>query len=109
MEWEKLETLADGWNSYSAKAPSKLAIANAKEFVSLAPEPDRIEPSAMGGVGVTFKNDSRKVYVEFYNNGTAHSLFCDREVDDMDTYPVPTNTDGYRAIIDGMKGYLNEE
>ena len=74
-EIDALKQLPHGWDSYSAAPPSRVAVKNAKALVieagKLGAEPERVEPSAMGGVGVTFSAGRREVVVEFYNNGTA--------------------------------------
>jgi hypothetical protein len=73
MNWEtKIEwmrTLQKGWNSYKADPPSKEALALAVQMLEIMPEADRVEPSAMGGVGITYRNLRRKAYVETYNTG----------------------------------------
>jgi hypothetical protein len=107
---DQLEKLKDGWDSYSAPAPQSAAIENAKSLVAEAEqldvEPERIEPSAMGGVGVTFSAAGREVVIEFYNKGTAHALFSEDSTGDMSTRPVQTNQNGYRVIIDEVQKYL---
>ena len=55
--------------------------------------PDRLKPSVVGGIGVTFKINDRKCYVEFYNNGTVYALFSDG-LSDPETYQIrPTAQD----------------
>ncbi len=99
-----------GWNSYSAPAPTAAAIENAKVLVGEAGVgdtiPDRVEPSAMGGVGVAFAAGTREVVVEFYNNGTAHALFADNATEVMDTQSVKPTVDGYRSFLVEVRQYL---
>jgi hypothetical protein len=87
-----------------------VAIENAKVLVKQAYAndsiPERVESSAMGGVGVTFSSGNREVVVEFYNNGTAHALFSDDATQEMDTQPVSPHTDGYRVLIEEVRRYL---
>jgi hypothetical protein len=113
---EKLDglvSLKDGWDSYAAPAPGQLAINNASALLveadKLATTPERIEPSAMGGVGVTFSANGREVVIEFYNKGTAHALFSDDGTGDMRTQPVCANHEGYQEIIHEVRRYLNED
>ncbi len=68
--------------------------------------PERVEPSAMGGVGFTFSAGSRDVVVEFYNNGTAHALFSDDSTHEMDTRPVSPNVNSYRIILEEIRNYF---
>ena len=102
-----------GWNSYSAPAPSQVAIENAKvlveEAVRLGTALECVEPSAIGGVGITFSSGHREVVIEFYNKGTAHALFSDDANGDMRTQAVPTNRDGYVAILGEVRKYLYGE
>ena len=103
--------LEKGWNGYSALAPTILAIENAKSLVreSVAADtlPERVEPSAMGGVGITFTFDNRDVVVELYNSGTAHALFVDNQTEEMETRPVTPQAEGYRAFLHEVRKYLN--
>jgi hypothetical protein len=110
---DALKTLEDGWDSYSAPAPSHAAIENAKalanEADTLHTTPERVEPSAMGGVGVTFSAGEREVVIEFYNSGTAHALFSDEATGDMRTQAVATDASGYRSFIGEVRKYLYGE
>jgi hypothetical protein len=110
---DALRTLDDGWDSYSAPAPNTTAIENAKGLVNeagaLDTTPERVEPSAMGGVGVTFSAADREAVIEFYNNGTAHALFSDETTGNMHTQAVSTDAAGYRGIIGEVRKYLYGE
>ncbi len=80
LKLESLKSLQNGWDSYSAAPPCRVAIQNAKaalvhEADRLETSPERVEPSAIGGVGVTFLAGNREVVIEFYNKGTAHALY----------------------------------
>jgi hypothetical protein len=107
---DSLKNLPEGWDSYSALAPHAMAVENAKALVNeageLGTEPERVEPSAMGGVGVTFSAGGREVVIEFYNNGTAHALFSNDATGDMSTRAVSTDSDGYIVIIGKVRKYL---
>jgi hypothetical protein len=102
-----------GWDSYSAPAPSAMAVENAKALVkdseNLGTVPDRVEPSAMGGIGLTFAVGNREVAIEFYNKGTAHALFSDATTGMMHTQAVQTDPDGRRGIIREVQKYLYAE
>jgi hypothetical protein len=105
--------LPDRWNGYRAPAPCVVAIRHAKALTAetnrLALTPERVEPSAMGGVGVTFEAGPREVVVEFYNNGTAHALFSDDATGEMDTRSVSLSPNGYRELINSVRKYLHGE
>ena len=112
-EVDALKKLPHGWDSYSAPPPSRAAVKNAKALVieagQLGAEPERVEPSAMGGVGVTFSAGRREVVLEFYNNGAAHALFSDDATGDMSTRAVSTTRDGRRGIIGEVRKHLYGE
>jgi hypothetical protein len=106
----ELGRLNQGWNSYSAPAPTPAAIGNAKTLLTLASVagiiPERIEPSAMGGVGVTFTAGSREVVVEFYNAGNAHALFSENDTEALETAPVAPGVEGYSRLLQEVRRYL---
>jgi hypothetical protein len=111
--FEKLESfskLRTGWDGYSARAPEKAAILSAKLFLSQLTEsgrvPDRIKPSVVGGIGITFRSNQRKCYVEFYNNGTVYALFSDGQTE-PETCQVPPTAQNYKVLIKAIQGYLN--
>ncbi|MCI0748757.1 MAG: hypothetical protein L0Y58_25395 [Verrucomicrobia subdivision 3 bacterium] len=110
FELNKFETLKEGWNGYDAPTPSQAAIGAARRYLQIAEresfEPKRVEPSVMGGVGITHRQGNRKVYLEFYNNETVHSLFADRS-GKMQTMPVAPSVEDFRRLITKAKDYLN--
>lgn len=110
LELSKLKELQTGWNGYRAAAPTRTAIEISRRYLHTAEqqdfEPKRVEASVMGGVGVTHRQGNRKVYVEFYNNGTAHGLFSDR-TGRMHTMSVAAGEDELRRFIAKAKDYLN--
>jgi hypothetical protein len=107
---EQLSSLSQGWNGYDAPPPSNGAINTAKGFLThlLGGDkgPSRLAPSAVGGVGITHKNNNRRVYVEFFNDGGACVLFSDNE-----TVPESIRvTPGYmefRELVEQIRAYLD--
>src|SRR5438270_13753218 len=73
---DALTWLGAGWNRHNAPPPAPIAIDNARRFLRLMTddrqEPTRLAASVVGGVGITWRSENREVYLEFYNNGTAH-------------------------------------
>ncbi len=102
--------LAPGWDGYSASPPSSLAVENAKEFLALLCgselEPSRVKPSVANGIGLTIRKGRRKVYVEFYNDGTVYALFSDGE-SEAETRQVQARQDDFSALIGQAREYLN--
>lgn len=105
-----MERLVEGWNGYSAPAPSKAALVTAHGFLSnLANarfEPSRVAPSAVGGVGITHKRTHRRVYVEFFNEGAVCALFSDNESEPR-SKQVKAGYHEFREFIKEIKEYLN--
>ena len=110
---ENLAHLKKGWNGYEAPPPNEQALASARLYLEALQgstlEPHRIEASVMGGVGVTHRCNHKKVYVELYNDGKAHALFCDRAMNppQMQTKPVPATAEGFRQCVLEAKEYLD--
>lgn len=65
---EAISTLEKGWNGYKADPPNPKVIEDAYAFLKLLPEPDSVEVSAMGGIGIHYSNGRRNACVEFYNS-----------------------------------------
>ena len=99
--------LAPGWDGYSAAPPTPVVIAAARDYLNATAEfaPDRVAPSVVGGVGVTFRRNGRKVYIEFRNTGSIHALFSDGT-----TEPVVEAVDPgeYPEFLARARGYLGE-
>ena len=88
---EKLDSFARlvrGWDGYKAETPSSDVVSAAKRFLSVTDlPPTRVAPSVVGGVGITFKRDGRKAYLELTNAGPVSLLLSDG-VGDPHTEPV---------------------
>ena len=107
---DQMRRLQEGWNGYSAPAPSGAAILTARSFLSNLLkehyEPSRLAPSAVGGVGITHKKEKRKVYVEFYNKGEVCALFSDNESSPLSKRIEPGYNE-FRALIEEIRDYLD--
>ena len=105
-----MEQLVEGWNGYSAPAPSKAALVTAQGFLSNLAiahfEPSRVAPSTVGGVGITHKRSHRRVYVEFFNEGAVCALFSDNESEPR-SKQVKAGYHEFRELIKEIKEYLN--
>jgi hypothetical protein len=111
---EKLDgfsALEKGWDGYKAAPPAAVPLEFAKAFLDLLRRnrslPSRVAPSVVGGVGLTFRKERRKVYVEFSNKGTVHALFSDGESEPV-VQKVAPDLAGYRALFAKMRAYLDE-
>lgn len=108
---DKAASLTAGWNGYSAPAPTPIAVASAREFLFVLHEsdvePSRIAASAVGGIGITIRNDGRKAYVEFYNDGRIHALFAKGRSEPDVVRPVrPTHIE-FKNLTDDIREYLD--
>jgi hypothetical protein len=110
VKLESFSQLEDGWNSYSAPRPTNVAITNAREFLDVLctadMRPNRITPSAVGGIGVTFRVGERKSYVEFLNAGRAYVLFSDG-IGEPEISEISGGYQDYVQLIGDIRKYLN--
>jgi hypothetical protein len=87
--FEKLESALDNltqvlpnWNSYGSPAPTSTSVARAKQILwalrTRALEPERVLPSADGGVSFTFVSDTvSRAAIESLNDGEIYVLLYD--------------------------------
>jgi len=87
---------------------------NAKQFVKACSNagliPSRVNPSAVGGIGITIGNGDRKAFIEMYNRGNCWALFADygtKTDSDIQTHPVPISDADFQEIIEMIKFYLS--
>jgi len=84
--------LQEGWNGYAASPPNVKAVCSASTaFIvlqALQRLPDRLAPSAVGGVGITYRNGNRKAYLECYNTGQVVLLLSDAEAKQVTTHRI---------------------
>jgi hypothetical protein len=107
---DSFSELADGWNSYSAPRPARIAIRNVREFLDVLfaanMKPNRIRPSAVGGIGVTFRRGEKKSYVEFLNSGSTYALFSDG-VEEPQVREISGEYRDYLRLTGEIRKYLN--
>jgi hypothetical protein len=102
--------LREGWNGYTAPAPSEKAILTAKVFVETLLrekyEPKRVAASSVGGVAVTHRRNNRTVYVEFYNDGRVLALFSD-DISEPVIKRIEPSYKAFKELIAEMRDYLD--
>jgi hypothetical protein len=110
IKFVQLSKLKDGWNGYAAPAPSEKAIALARSFVDILLkekyEPKRLAPSAVGGVAVTQRSNNKKVFVEFFNDGTIYALFSDGSSEPV-SEEIRAGYQAFKALVKRMRDDLN--
>jgi hypothetical protein len=115
QKWfSKLDKFCDlelGWDGDNAHAPNQRACNSARSFLESLQqdsyEPERIAPSVVGGVGLTFRKHPHKVYVEFKNGGKVHALFSDGVFAPRVEEVTPDRV-GYQVLIRRMRDYLHD-
>jgi hypothetical protein len=69
---EDTRSLCEDWNGYRSEPPSELARELAKGVVLTAASvivPDRVAPSAQGGIGICFYRGNKYADIECFNTG----------------------------------------
>lgn len=109
---EDLATLEPGWNGYKADPPTGEVVKGVRGFIEFLRsrnlQPSKLNPSVVGGVGVTFASGRRSIYLEFRNTGNAHALFTDGESKPR-VEKVGQNLAGYVDIMVKAEKYLHEQ
>ena len=100
-----------GWNGYAASPPNVKAVCSASTaFIvlqALQRLPDRLAPSAVGGVGITYRNGMRKAYLECYNSGQVVLLLSDAEAEQVTTHKINPTQEGFSQLPSKIKDYLD--
>ena len=76
-----LTALELDWNTYGAPAPNKIAVENATNalrlFSKVDVRPDRVAPSAEGGIAISFFEGERYSDIECFNSGEIAAIVSD--------------------------------
>ena len=110
---EQLEgflNLRPGWNGYSAPPPNRDAVstaANALGALQALSEPNRLAPSAVGGIGITYRKGPRKAYLECYNNGQVILLLSDSGTEQLQTCKIDPTMEGLSQLPGLIREYLD--
>jgi hypothetical protein len=79
----RLGKLANNWDSYGAEAPSRLAIETGKYIISVLSgldlTPTSIDPSAEGGICISFRKGQRYSDIECFNDGTVLAVTAESD------------------------------
>lgn len=104
----------DGWNGRGAPSPKSSAITNSRMLLERladlkdAPAPSRVKPSAVGGIGITWRNGSKFSYVEADNRGRVSALLADDADDQLEiTFPVQLDKAGVAKFKATLDAHLN--
>jgi len=107
---QELTDVPDNWNSYESPAPNAKAVSNAKPILqtlrSILLEPERIVPSAEGGVAFTFiSQTSNRAIIESLNNGERYILLYDLNGSSK-TIDWPFEIEDGRALVEKLASHL---
>jgi len=99
---ETYANLEDNWDSYGADKPSPSAIKATAEFMEKVRAepfvPDRIIPSAEGGIAIYFTKGPKTAYVEYRNSGGVILAMYDDKNDPLIVELAKNDADEYRAL-----------
>src|SRR5262245_54926616 len=105
-KFSRISRLQEGWNGYTAPAPTETAVLLARSFIDMLVrekyEPRRLAPSVVGGVGVTQRKGKRSVYVEIYNDGRVLALFSD-DVSEPEIKRIEPGYQSFKRLIAEMR------
>lgn len=103
---KQLDSLNQGWDGYNADPPSQTAISQARLFFSLSKRKEaKIKPSVVGGIGITFKNNNKKCYVEFGNCGSVCVMFTEPEKEPC-IFSINISVKDFKNLINDIDEFL---
>jgi hypothetical protein len=104
----KMWGIEKNWESHGAEPPNFVSIQAAGEFAQWAITggltPDRIEPSAEGGVAVAFFRGDKRAIAEFLNDGARDLLLYEISGEMSNSSSVD---DSPLAILTAIRDYLS--
>lgn len=107
--FDHLTQCKPNWDSYGADPPNLWSIDESFNLVKYFEEqeilPGRIKPSVVGGVGVTYYTNNKKVYVEISNSKTIYVLFSDG-ISDPEVLRIFNREQLYNYLIYYFKGNI---
>jgi hypothetical protein len=104
-------SLQPGWNGYNAPPPNQEAVSIATSALGalrgMPFAPSRLAPSAVGGVGITYRRGKRKAYLECYNSGQTVLLLSDDDAEQLQTCKIDPTSEGFSLLPGIVKEYLD--
>lgn len=105
----KFEKLAGGWNGYSAEPPSRTAISTMRTVLGLVAaadlNPSSIDPSAEGGVCVSFGTADHYADIECFNTGEIFAVRSD-ENGEAKAWRVDPTVESIEQAATKIRGFL---
>jgi hypothetical protein len=112
-EIDRLLQTPDNWNSYGSPAPSELAVKNTYPILQALRvklvQPERVLPSADGGVAFIFVSDTiSRAAIESLNGGNSHVLLYDLD-GNSETIEWPTAQDAQLNLVSKLAAHLRSD
>jgi hypothetical protein len=110
---EDLRATPENWNSYGSPPPADVSIENAHPVLRTLRakllEPERVIPSADGGVAFTFVSDTiSRAAIETLNSGESYVLLYDLNGDSR-TIEWPLEPDSQLQLVDQIVAHLRSQ
>lgn len=100
-----LRFLPVGWDGYEASPPQEPALTRAYWFLWTLWDaglwPDRIAPSAEGGVAFSWRGNGKNANIEFFNSGEVFTA-----TRDSNGFPVVEKVDDWKDALKILSCYL---
>jgi hypothetical protein len=100
-----------GWDGDRAPPPQNFAVQNARRVLLALQDqallPSKLNPTVVGGIGITIKRCDKKAYIECSNKGSVLLLLSDGESEPQVTKFEPSEN-RFRSLIDAARTYLHE-
>ena len=106
---QSFRSLEAGWNGFEAEPPSDMAITQARKVLRVLHElrfkPTRIDPSAEGGVGLTFLAGDLYGDIECFNSGEILAATSDR-IHDPDVWELGATDSEIAATVQRIRTHV---
>lgn len=106
----EVSTLDGNWDSYGADAPSDNAVAHARSILSVLSHldypPSAVDPSAEGGICISFVAGDRYGDIECFNSGEILAVFIKADGDPT-VWPLGTDEESVRDAAAVIKSFIN--
>jgi hypothetical protein len=108
-EIESLTSLPDDWNGYNSKCPNTKAATFATllldEAFKLNLQPNRISPSAEGGIAISYFNQNKYADIECLNNGKILAVKTGK-TNETEVWEVSTDANSLSCAIIELSNFV---
>jgi hypothetical protein len=111
-ELDQLAKLSSDWNGYGAEAPNITALSQGRlvldELNKISLKPDRILPSAVGGVSLCFFGSKKYGEVECYNTGETVAIIKNTSTNWRSIWEVVSMSEAVKRIDEFLRGRIDK-